>query len=196
MKTLLLILSIAAFNSLFAQLDSYKIARRDTIELANLTFKRIVALQFNEAIVLIDYELFMKKLELERNGLKKQIRSRERMIRKRTDYPGITSLQLRKYQRQFSTVDSVFTAFMRTKLDTLRADNNVFANAGSSFGDFLPSALERKQCMVVDLSNRAQKYIIKLSGSKKTGQMTAVGSSFYFIPGATRYFLSKMDWVS
>ena len=157
MKSLFLILLSSAFNSLFAQVDLYKITNRDTIELTYLTFKRVVALQFDEASVLMDYELFIKKLHAERKGLKNQIRPRERMIRKETDYTGITSSQLKSYQRQFYAVDSVFDAFKGSKLDTLRVDYNVFVNAGSPFGDFLPSALEKKQCMVVDLSNRIQK---------------------------------------
>ncbi len=196
MKTFLLILSICTFSSSFSQIDSYKIIKTDTIELNDLTFKRIVALQFDEATVLIDYNFFMNKLSNERKGLQKQIKSRERLIRKGTSSREITSSQLNLYLRQFAAIDSVFAALKATKLDTLRADYGVFTKAGSPFGDFLPSALEKKQCMVADRNNRTQKYIIKFSGSKKTGDMTAIGSSFYFIPGATTYFLSKMDWVS
>lgn len=118
------------------------------------------------------------------------------MIKRGTDYPGITSSQLKSYQRQFAPVDSVFAIVNQSRLDTFHVDFSIFIKIDSPFGDFLPSAIEAKQCMVLDLSNHKQNSLIKLSGSKKTGQMTAVGSSFYFIPGAKKYFLSKMDWVS
>lgn len=196
MKTFLLILSITVINSLQAQIDSYKITKSDTIELSDLAFKRIVALHLDEATILVDHDLFMKHLTAERNGLKKQIKSRKRMIKRGTDYPGITSSQLKSYQRQFALVDSVFAIVNQSRLDTFHVGYRIFIKVNSPFGDFLPSAIEAKQCMVLDLSNHKQNSLIKLSGSKKTGQMTAVGSIFYFIPGATKYFLSKMDWIS
>ena len=196
MRIFLLILSIATINSALAQIDSYKISNSDTIELSDLHFKKVVALHFDEATILVDYDLFIKHLSAERKGLQKQIKSRERMIKRGTDYADITSSQLKSYQRQFAPVDSIFIIAKRSKLDTIQIDYRLFIKANSPFGDFLPSAIENKQCMVLDLNNHKQNFVIKISGSKKAGQMTAVGSSFYFIPGATKYFLSKMDWVS
>ena len=196
MKTILVIILIAFWSSLSAHADSYKINKGDTINLSDLKFKRVVALQFNEAIVLVDYNTFISKLEAERRGLKKQISQRERMLKRGTDFPDITSSQLRMYQRQFPAIDSIFKFLKSTKKDTLWVNNNVFVKANTPFGDFLPSVLEAKQCMVLDLNKQLQKYIIKQSSSQRTGQMTAVGSSYYFIPGAKRHFLSKMDWVS
>ena len=196
MKTFFLILSIAGINSLQAQVDSYQITNSDTIELPDILFKRTVALHFDEATILLDHDLFMKHLTAERKGLKKQIKTLERMIKRGTDYPGITSSQLRSYQRQYAPVDSEFAIVKQSRLDTFHVDYKIFIKADLRFDYFLPSAIESKQCMVLDLSNHKQNVIFKISGSKKTGQMTAVGSSFYFIPGATKYFLSKMDWVS
>ena len=85
----------------------------------------------------------------------------------------------------------MFDRARQSKLDTFYVDYTK-----TPIGSFLPAALENKECMVLDLNKQKQNFIIKLSGSKKTGQMTAVGSSFYFIPGAAKYFLAKMDWVS
>jgi hypothetical protein len=187
---------MTVINSVQAQIDLYKITRNDTIELSDLAFKRVVALHFDEATILVGFELFMKHLTAERNGLKKQIKSRERMIKRGTEYPGITLSQMKLYQKQFVPVDLVFTIVKQSKLDTFHVDYRIFIKANSPFGDFLPSAIESNQCMVLDLNNHKQNFVIKLSGSKKTGQMKAVGSSFYFIPGATKYFLSKTDWAS
>ena len=191
MKIFFLILSTIAINSVHAQIESYKITNIDTIELPDISFKKVAALHFAEATILVDYNLFMKHTTAERKGLKKQIRSRERMIKRGTDYAGITSSQLKSYKNHFIPVDSVFAIAKQNRLDTFHVDYSK-----TPIGDFIPSAIENKQCMVLDPNNRKQKFVIKLSGSKKTGQMTAVGSSFYFIPGATKYFLSKMDWVS
>ena len=191
MKIFFLILSTIAINSVQAQIESYKITKSDTIELPDLSFKKLAALHFAEATILVDYNLFMKHLTAERKGLKKQIRSRERMIKRGRDYAGITSSQLKSYKNHFISVDSVFTIAKHNRLDTLHVDYTK-----TPIGNFIPSVIENKQCMVLDLNNHNQKFVIKLSGSMKTGQMTAVGSSFYFIPGATKYFLSKMDWVS
>lgn len=196
MKTFFLILSMTAINSLQAQINSYKISKTDTIELSDLAFKRTIALHFDEVTILLDHDLFMKHLTAERKGLKKQIKSLERMIKRGTDNPDITSSQLKSYQRHFALVDSVFTIVKQSRLDTFHVDYKIFIKADLPFGYFLPSVIESKQCMVLDLSNHKQNFVIKLSGTKKTGQMTAVGSSFYFIPGATKYFLSKMDWVN
>jgi len=196
MKTFFLILSITAINSLQAQIDSYKVSKTDTIKLYDLAFQRTITLHLDEATILMDHDLFMKHLKAERKGLKKQIKSLKRMIKRGTDYPGITSSQLRSYQRQYAPVDSEFAIVKQSRLDTFHVDYKIFIKADLRFDYFLPSAIESKQCMVLDLSNHKQNVIFKISGSKKTGQMTAVGSSFYFIPGATKYFLSKMDWVS
>ena len=196
MKTFFLILSIAGINSLQAQVDSYQITDCDTIELPDLLFKRTVALHFDEATILLDHDLFMKHLTAERKGLKKQIKTLERMIKRGTDYPAITSSQLKLYERQFAPVDSLFASVKQSRLDTFHIDYRIFIKADLPFSGFLPSVIESKQCMVLDLKDHKQNVIIKKSGTMKTGQTTKVGSSFYFIFGAAKYFLSKMDWVS
>ena len=91
MRTILLILSLSAISSVQGQIESYKITKSDTIKLLDVSFKRVAAIHLSEATILVDYDLFMKHLTEERNGLKKQIRSRERMIKRGKDYPGITS---------------------------------------------------------------------------------------------------------
>ena len=196
MKFLLLILSFTTYSVLHGQVAGYNIDKQDTIQLRDLHLKRMVALQLDEAIVLIDYDFFYNQLKRERKGLKKKITSRKRIIEKGTDNPNITSSQLKHYQRQYFPVDSVYAALKSQKADTVKVDYSLFEKAQSPFGDFLPSVIEAKNCIILDLSHKPQPYIIKLAGSKKTGQMTAVGSSFYFLPAAKRYFWSKMDWVS
>lgn len=196
MKLILFLLLIPGFSYVHAQIATYHITRQDTIELAPLNFKRTVALHLEEAIVLFEYGFFMEKIAGERRGLQKQIRSRERMIRKGSDYGSITASQLKGYQRQYPAVDSIYRVLKTGKPDTVHVDYNVFVKAQSPFGDFLPRALEAKQCMVMDAKHVLQRYVIKQSGNKKTGSMTAAGSRFYFLEGATRYFWSKMDWVS
>lgn len=191
MRTIFLILSLSAISSVQGQIESYKITKSDTIKLLDVSFKRVAALHLSEATILVDFDLFMKHLTAERNGIKKQISSRERMIKRGKDYPGITSSQLKSYKRDFTPVDSVFNVAKHNKLDTFYVDY-----VKTPIGNFIPSAIESNQCIILDNRNQKQIFIIKVSGSKKTGQMTTVGSSFYFIPGATKYFLSKMDWVS
>jgi hypothetical protein len=191
MKTLFLLISISIISSAQGQIETYKITKSDTLEMPDLSFKRIAALHFTEATILVDYDLFMKHLTDERRGLKKQISSRERMLKRGTDHPSITSSQLKFYKDHFKPVDSVFAAAKKNKLDTFHVDY-----VKTPIGSFIPAAIENKQCIILDFNNQKQNSIIKLSGNKKTGQMTAVGSSFYFIPGAAKYFLSKMDWVS
>lgn len=196
MKFVLLILSFAASSILHSQVAGYNITKKDTIQLRDLHFKRTIAFYLDEAIVLFDYSFFLNKLKKERKGLKKQITSRERMIKKGTDYPGITSPQLKHYRRQYLPIDSVYTALKNHKTDTIRVDYSVFEKAQSPFGDFLPFVLEAKNCIILDFNHKPQPYIIKQAGSKKTGQTTTVSSSFYFLPAAKWYFWSKMDWVS
>jgi hypothetical protein len=81
MKIFLLILSITTINSALAQMESYKITNNVTIGLSDLHFKKVVALHFDEATILVDRDLFMKHLSTERTTLQKQIKSRERMIK-------------------------------------------------------------------------------------------------------------------
>ena len=180
-------------KSLQAQVDSYKISKTDTIFLPEISYKPIVALHFTEAIVLVEYQLFLKRLTGERNGLKKEIKSRERMIKKGTDYSGITSSQLKYYQSPFDIVEPIFQAAKRNKLDTLHLDH---LQANATYGYYIPQALENQECIVTDLQNNRKKYIFKLSVSKNTRQNTSLSSTFLFIRGATKYFCSKMDWVN
>lgn len=191
MRTILLILSFSIISSVHGQIEGYKITKSDTLKLRDISFKRVAAFHLSEATILLDYDLFMKHLTETRKGLKKQIKSRERMIRRGKDYHLITSAQLKFYKRDFKIVDSVFNATRQNKLDTFNVDY-----FKTPIANFIPSAIESNQSIVLDRNNHKQLFIIKMSGNIKTGQMTAVGSSFYFIPGAIKYFLSKMDWIS
>ncbi len=118
------------------------------------------------------------------------------MIKKGNDYPGITSSQLNFYRKQYNKVDSVYRAMQSHKSDTFLLNHSVFVEAGSPFGDFLPVLIETNKCVVINIKGEPQQYIIRKSGTIKTGQMTGAGSSFYFVPGASRHFWSKMNWVS
>jgi len=191
-------LSILLFFFLYpceAQVQSYTITKQDTIRLNPINFKKVVALHLDEAIVVVDQNVFLEKLKEERKGLKKQIRSRERIIKGDAARTGIITSQVKSYKNQYSAVDSVYIALKNKKQDTAWI-NDKFIKSQSSFGEFLPSLLETNKCNVLNRDLEPQKYIIKLTGNKRTGEMTSVNSSFYYLPASKRFFRSKMNWVS
>ena len=83
MRFFLLILTFQPFDFLQAQEISFNISRQDTIKLPSLHFKKTVALRLDGAVVLLDYQLWLKKLQNEKLWLKKEISVRERMIKKK-----------------------------------------------------------------------------------------------------------------
>jgi hypothetical protein len=196
MRLFLLIFTFQTFSSLQAQETSFNISGQDTIELNRLYFKKTVALRLDEAIVLLDYQPFLKKLQDEKTWLRKEIRARERMIKKSKDYPGITSSQLKSLQERLSGCDSIYKTLYFQKLDTAWIDYSLIEKAHSSVSDLVSSSLETKRCMVLSSDCEIQTYVIKQTGSKKTGETTGVGLSYYFIKGAKRHFWTKMNWIS
>jgi len=118
------------------------------------------------------------------------------MIKKGKDYPGITSSQLKALQERLSGCDSIYKTLYFQKLDTAWIDYSLIEKAHSSVSDLVSSSLETKQCMVINSDGESQTYVIKQTGGKKTGEMTGVGLSYYFIKGTKRYFWSKMNWIS
>jgi hypothetical protein len=185
---LFLILSSATFFAK-AQIESYTIHKSDSIHLEDISFKKTAALHLGGATVLVEYRDFSNELNSERKGLKKQIRQRESILKRRSDK--IVQSQLNNYKSRFTIIDSVYRQSKGNKSDTFHVDYNLLPIV-----NFIPSRIESKRCIILDNYNQKQQIIIKVSGSKKTGQWTAVGTSFYFIIGAKRYFFSKIDWVS
>src|SRR5688500_11613971 len=100
-----------------AQQGSYQLTQVDTIQLTYLKFNKSIGLQFEEAIVLLDGEYFISALKTERKGLIKQINSRRRIIKKEND--PIVFSQLKKYQRQFDAVDSIYSLIRASNSDTI-----------------------------------------------------------------------------
>jgi hypothetical protein len=189
MKIGILILSFVVIQPVHAQIGSYSITHIDTIKLPDLSFKRLAALHLDEATILIEYKIFSKQLTSERKGMKKQIRSRKHLLKH--DYNPIVTAQLRFYEVKFDLVDSIYSISKKNNADTFHVNCRI-----APFQDFLASELENNQCIVLDIYNRKQNFIIKKSGYQRTGQMTSVGSTFYFLPGATKYFLTEMNSAS
>jgi hypothetical protein len=177
-----------------AQQDGYQFTRVDTFQLAHLRFNKSIGLRFEEAIVLLDRNYFVSDLKAERKGLIKQINSRKRIIKKEND--AIVFSQLKKYQRQFDTVDSIYSLIKASKSDTIILDYTNLYKVALPSVDYLPSLLENRKCMVLNSSFQPESFIIKKTGTMKTGKMTAVNSSFYYVPTSKNYFWSRMNWVS
>ena len=196
MRLLLLILSLSVFEFSDAQEKSFNISRQDAIELSRVHFNKTVALRLDGAVILLEYQPVIKKIQDEKVWLKKEIRARERMIKKRKDYPGITSSQLKLLQDRLSGTDSIYKILYSRKTDTVWIDRSLIEKALSSVSEVVSSSLETNQCMVLNSNLELQTYIIKRTRSKKTGEMTGVGLSFYFIRGAERPFWTKMNWIS
>lgn len=196
MKIFFLILISLSFSLLQAQETSFIISKQDTIELNRLHFARTVALSLDEATILLDYRTVLKKAQDERSWLKKRIRTKEKMIKKGKDYPGITSSQLKEDQQRLSSTDSIFKILSTQRSDTIWIDYSLILLAKSSISSLVSSSLENGRCMVLNADLQLQAHIVKQTGSRKTGEMTGVGLSYYFIKGVKRYFWSKMDWIS
>jgi hypothetical protein len=177
-----------------AQQDSYQLTQVDTIQLTYLKFNKPIVLQFDDAIVLLDRDYFISDLKTERKGLIKQINSRKRIIKKEND--AIVFSQLKKYQRQFDAVDSIYSLIRASKSDTIILDYTNLYKVALPSVDYLPSLLENRKCMVLNSSFQPEALIIKKTGTMKTGKTTAVNSSFYYIPTSKKSFWSRMNWTS
>jgi hypothetical protein len=118
------------------------------------------------------------------------------MIKKGNDYPGITTSQLNFLQHRLSSTDSIYKILYSQQSDTIWIDNSFIERALSSVSYLVSSSLEANKCMVLNSDLELQTYVIKQTGSRKTGAMTGVGLSYYFIKGAKRHFWIKMNWIS
>lgn len=180
------------------QKNSFDKFKQDTIAMGNINFTNVVALDVNEAVICIEYRLFKEKLFQEWTGCRKQVKEREHIRDNNSESYKIVSNQIAFYKRQFVVLDSIKKYLKKVAVpkDTAFISYNIFLKISSPFGDFIPALIESGQCIIVHKNNKRQSYIIRQIGSKKTGQMTGVGLSLYFLPGHNNHFWSKMNWVS
>jgi hypothetical protein len=171
--------------------DQYK---QDTIHLESISFKKIVALQTVDAVIGIDYKLFLDNLAAERKGCKKQIKERERLLKKGKTIDEILVAQTNMYKKQLAGLDSVYKLIGVSNRDTVFVNYAIIYNAGSPFGDFLPKLLEGSKCLLFNKQMQRQHFIIRQKGWKKTGAMTSQGSTLYFLPGSNHHFWSRSDF--
>lgn len=181
-------------SSCIAQEDTFRLKQIDTIDVPAFSFKKVAELHLRHAIIMIDGKTYLKLLSDERRGLDKTIKSIERIQARKTD-PALNS-HLRLYRPRYLFIDSMYFLAKRNKSDTIHVDYEKFEDSAPSFFYFLPSAIIKKECIIFSLDNRRPRYIIRKVGFRKTGPMTGVGQSYFFLPDASNYFLSKMDWVS
>lgn len=164
----------------------------------NINFEKVIAFNVRDAIIYIEYDFLKKRLSDEWKGCKKQIKGRERIHEIDPDLDKIVKYQLSGYKKQFVVLDSIKRCLKSVDpgKDTLFISYDIFYKSGSLFGDFIPNLIESGQCIIMNKDNNRQLYIIRQTGTKKTGQMTGVGSSLYFLAGSENYFWGKMNWVS
>jgi hypothetical protein len=192
-RVLLIIFHLFFCAPLIAQSSAFNIKEVDTLKMGALRIHRVAALEVGDAIVLVDYGYVLKRLKIERKGLKKQINSRDRMLRKNPTNKTIR-YQRAFYNEQFVIIDSSYQLIRKIdKRDTAWIPMESFSGP---FGDFIPAIIESGQCVILNDRKEIQHFIIKKSGWEKTGAMTAVGKSYYYLPGSEDYFWSKMDWIS
>jgi hypothetical protein len=192
MKLFLLYICYSLSFECFSQKNSFDNYKQDTLQLTTqLNFKKWVGLQVNEAIIFMDFNYFNNQLYLERKGCKKQIRERQRIYNDK-----IVANQLAIYQRQYVTLDSIYTYLQqgRKSFDTMYVLYAVILKANSPFCDFIPKLIENGQCVITDKHLSRQPLIIRQIGWKKTSQMHSAGSRLYFIPRHENHFWSKWYW--
>jgi hypothetical protein len=167
---------------------------QDTIYLESISLKKIVALQTADAVIGIDYKFFLDKLATERKGCRKQIKERERLLKKGKEIDKIVAAQTNMYKKQLGGLDSVYKLVDIRNRDTVFVNYAIISNAGSPFGDFMPGLLEGSKCLLFNKQMQREHFIIRQKGWKKTGAMTAHGSTLYFLPSSNRHFWSRWDF--
>lgn len=196
MRRFLFIISTLAASYCSGQSAHFDKYEQDTLHLPAIQLKRVIALNVGEAIIGIDYKLFMIYLNDYRKGARKQIRKRNRLKSQGMELDHIVAEQTKMYRRQLAALDSVYFLITTNKSDTALIDYRIVKDTGSPFGDFLPKLIEAGRCLVFDKSMNQQFFIIRQKGWKKNGAMNTSGSTLYFLNGNFPHFWARSDFSS
>ncbi len=163
----------------------------DTINLRDLSFKKVLAYQVGNATILADYNDFMKSFKPFWNKFKKGVRSLDRgKVKAIEENPW--------YVKRFKFLDSTYkrlTEQIKTQDTVFISDISfMMAEIGTSY-DFV-GKIENGQCLVLNKKNEIQPFILRQKYSYQRGPLDGWGGRLYFILGQEKPFIRGTDWVS
>lgn len=174
------------------QKNDFEKFKQDSVFLpTQLSYKKLIKLHLDSAIILVDFYFFKEKLHTELKGCKKQIRQR-----KRIKANPITANQLAGYQKAYKVVDSLYKQLQQANANKDTIDIFYVGTVQNfcAFGDNFPYLIENGKCLVADTKFKIQAFIIRQIGWQKTSKSHSAGSRLYFIPGHEKHFWWKWDW--
>jgi hypothetical protein len=163
----------------------------DTINLRQISFKKVLAYQVGNATILADYNDFMKSFKPFWNKFKKGVRSLDRgKVKAVEENPW--------YVKRFRFLDSTY----KRLTEQIKTQDTVFINSfsfmmadiGTSY-DFV-GKIENGQCSVLNRDNERQTFILRQKYSYQKGPLNGWGGRLYFIAGQIKPFITGTDWVS
>lgn len=184
----LLIVALMLFISFESSSQAYNAsAPADTIILAPINFKKIVAYEIGNATILTDYDDFMKSFVPLWKKIGKTVRSLEKS---KTESPWTV--------RRFNFLDAVYkrltTEIKAQDTVTLTDMSFGFADIGTGY-DFVHSVKEGR-CIILDRNKVRQTFILRQKHSYQKAMLEGWGGWLYFISGQKQAFLRETEWVS
>lgn len=188
----LLFICIAGHSQLVEQPARYE----DTISLKDIRYKKVVAYYLEDAVMVVDHRIFLKKLKEARATLLKEYRLTALRIQKRLpDNFQLLDINVFNLQEPLDVLDSVIRKAKAEKSDTFRVYRQTFTRILPTFGDFLPALVEKGECAVFDMNDQRHFQIIRRRERANSAEWVKTGPPYYYLPGASRYFMSPVDWI-
>ena len=192
MRIFLLIWTLTFSCNAYSQDKYYDTYSVDTITLSEVHFKKVVSYKINSVTFLVNYDDYKSELYIYWKRYHDGMKGTKREKR-RGEYINPT------YEPRWKTFDSVYQ-ILKTQVksqDTVYLNQSIFDKVGlAALNNFFPDMIEKKNCAIIDRDNKLHYIIIRHKGSKKTGNFTGTGGRIYFLPGAKKYFIGAMDWIS
>jgi hypothetical protein len=189
MRLLFIILTSFTWISSFAQpFDKYTV---DTIRLAELKIKKVVAYKLKQVTIYVKYKDFMKEFtplyKRYKDGMKGTDKEREQGHYINPHYEprfSILDTTFKLLQSQIKIADTVFLT--QTTFDRYQLREII---------DF-DKYIEKGACAIRDNDNNQHFIVIRQKGSWYRDLLAAWGGRRYFLPGQIEFFFSATDWIS
>lgn len=167
----------------------------DTVWLKKIQLKSTLALHLNGAIVLMEQEPVLKKLKETRKAVKKQYQKELRNIGRAINNIVVVPLYITHYEDRLRFLDTHIGQLENKSTDTVVFFQQLFESQQLSVSELVPPLLEAGKCMVMDSSLRLVPHVIRKTTGQSSGLLVGgePGSSYYFLPHATEFFLQKVE---
>lgn len=167
----------------------------DSIWLKKIQLSSTVALHVNNAIVLMEEAPVLKKLREMRKAVKKQYQTELRKGTKIGNGVMVIPVVISHYEDRLRFLDTHIGQLEKKAPDTVILFQQLFESQGLSVSELVPPLLDAGKCMLMDSSLQLVPFVVRKSARKSNSLLVGSepGMSYYFLPGATQYFLQNIE---